>query len=148
MKLVLRSNNKAVNENIPSMDKQGLLGAADLRGNSTETAHEATGEGHNKERVSSLRWLQTLKRFCTLHKAEHKYNPLSHPAVCSVEEEDEKDGLELSCCEQQKSHKGPQMQANELTDETRISADLLQIGDVVRVAPNEVFPADSLLLVP
>ncbi|KAL8433348.1 hypothetical protein Efla_001902 [Eimeria flavescens] len=91
------------------------------------------------------RWFASALR---AHSCQHKYDPLSHPTAYCIEEEgaDETSGRP-PCCKT-KNRNMNRRAGNEIEEELVISAELLQIGDVVRVAPNEIIPADCILLAP
>lgn len=147
---MLRSADAAVAEHLLPVEKQQIPAGADRPNKEGEILQEATETGDPVGRPPRLQWWRRLTSGLASPRPQHSYNPLSHPSIYCIEDEGEEDLPGLSgCCKakqeaeerelQEVSHKGK--------TEILISAELLQIGDVVRVAPGGVLPADGSLLV-
>ncbi|CDI86631.1 copper-transporting ATPase 1, putative [Eimeria praecox] len=108
-----------------------------------------------------VRWWRKISAVCRMQKGRHSntYNPLTQPASWGVGDEGEEilDRQRRPCCSQMTDLTEPNETAastdTQATQESPpseiiISAELLQAGDVVRVPPQEVLPADGILLAP
>ena len=101
-------------------------------------------------------WWQKVCAACGVQREGFPtaYNPLTQPASWGLPDEgdDVVDGRKRSCCCRQKRQTSATIiDAQNATGsnpaEVIISAELLQAGDVVRIPPQEVLPADGILLV-
>ncbi|KAL8452823.1 hypothetical protein Emag_002196 [Eimeria magna] len=154
VRLVQRSPIPAVASHIPSAEEQSFCGHM--------TGHQEQQEPHDpfmevhtgiveagepRKAASVTRWWERLTSALELHRRQHRYNPLFHPGTLWAEDDEVNEAsARPECC--RKGGKGsPKTTANKIQEEVIISAELLQVGDVVRVAPNEVIPADGTLLV-
>ncbi|KAL8449725.1 hypothetical protein Emed_002980 [Eimeria media] len=104
--------------------------------------------GEPMKPASVTRWWDKLTSALDPHRRQHRYNPLFHPGAQWVEDEEASEAPALPACCKKRGKDSPKKAANEIQEEVSISAELLQVGDVVRVAPNEVIPADGILLAP
>ncbi|OEH74336.1 heavy metal p-type related protein [Cyclospora cayetanensis] len=101
----------------------------------------------------SRRWWHGVASACGLKNFRNTYNPLSQPDPCSLPEEAEeavagREGRCSSAAARKELEMPPVEAAPDLPAEVVISTDLLQKGDVVRVPPQGVLPADGILLAP
>lgn len=107
--------------------------------------------GDVMQQPPSLSWWQRLAFLLTFQHPVHKYNPLTQAGPLSFDDE-----VELTSENKprglQTEGTGEATNASEsegaegFPDEVMINTDLLQMGDVVRVPPHEVLPADGILL--
>ncbi|KAL8273738.1 hypothetical protein Esti_002338 [Eimeria stiedai] len=155
VRLVQRSPIPAVASHIQSAEEQRFLERAESHQEQQEP-HDAFMEvstgvadaGEPKKLASVARWWEKLTSALDPHRRQHKYNPLFHPGTFWVEDDAANEASSgPECCK--KGRKSSLTNAaSEIPEEVSISAELLQVGDVVRVAPNEVIPADGILLAP
>lgn len=153
---MLRSSNEAVAPHLVTNEQQekkcvGEAGSPQQEDLLLNIPYLTTEHNEGLRRPSALPWW--LRLASGLGRHHHIYDPLSHPAVYGFEEEAEEETPEggSGCCTARRRTKELEMQETTTqeasNDEVVIGTDLLQIGDVVRVAPQDVIPADGVLLV-
>ncbi|KAL8437273.1 hypothetical protein ACSSS7_001036 [Eimeria intestinalis] len=154
VRLVQRSPIPAVASHIQSAGEQSFCGGVtDHQGQrkplnaSMEVSTGVVAGDESSEFFSVALWWEKLASALVPRRRQQKYNPLFHPGTFWIADDRANEGAVRPDCCKAGNNGSPKNSPDDTPEEFSISAEWLQVGDVVRVAPNEVIPADGILLV-